>query len=92
MNKSQVIYNLSIYLQTDGETIPPGFKSSLKYCLKMLATNYIKPPVLPVTSEAGEELLSVGLTRKEFLTMPMEIRRRILKEQSEILAQFDSPA
>jgi len=37
ITKEQAIYNLSIYLQTDGETIPPGFKSSLKLALKLLA-------------------------------------------------------
>ena len=33
----QVIYNLSIYLQTKGQIIPPAFKSSLQYCLQFLA-------------------------------------------------------
>lgn len=42
MTREQVIYNLSIYLQTNGEVIPPAFKSSLKFCLRLLvreATN-----------------------------------------------------
>lgn len=35
MDKAQAIYNLGIYLQTGN--ISPGFKSSLKYCLRLLA-------------------------------------------------------
>lgn len=34
--KKQAIYNIAIYLQTNGQTIPPSFKSSLKLIQKLL--------------------------------------------------------
>lgn len=55
----QVIYNLSIYLQTNGQTVPPAFKSSLKYCLGLIARSKLpkgKPPLLSDTKR--EQIIS----------------------------------
>ena len=44
ITKEQATYNISIYLQTNGKTIPPGFKSSLKLALEQLAKKTGKAP------------------------------------------------
>ena len=38
-------------------------------------------PELKVLTETGEQLFSVSITRKEFLKLPMETRRRILSQE-----------
>jgi len=38
-------------------------------------------------TDDGKELIQVYITRREFLQLPMETRRRVLAEQAEILAK-----
>jgi hypothetical protein len=42
ITKEQAIYNISVYLQTNGQTIPPAFKSSLKLALELLLEATLK--------------------------------------------------